>query len=274
MGRATTKLLLAAAIIACSFPPARADDPVGSIAALEGAAEARHAGADAWTPLAGGDGIFLGDRLHTLADGRMKILLRDESVLTLGASSELTIDEQTVGAEAPASRFGLAAGTLRAIVTERYGKPGARFEVQTPTAIAGVRGTGFIATYDGAKDETVVVGLFDTTFVRSLVDSQAQHEVRIGPGDATTVRRGSYPLRPSPASERLLRDLGAATTVSSKDAAPPGTPAFGANVMPRASGPREDVGAPQQVVDQPLLKSPQKPSAPKPPPPPAPPPAR
>ena len=168
----TTRLLLIA--ILCLGTTVRADEPVGHVAAIEGGAEALHSGTTAWAPLAAGDGILLGDRLRTLADGRMKLLLRDDSVLTLGASSELTIDEQVVGTQAPASRFGLAVGTLRAVVTERYGTPGARFEVETPTAIAGVRGTGFIASYDAAKEQTVVVGLFDTTFVRSRVEADSQ----------------------------------------------------------------------------------------------------
>ena len=77
-------------------------------------------------------------------------------------------------------------------MTERYGASGAHFEVETPTAIAGVRGTGFIANYDASKDETVVVGLFDTTTVRSRADTRALHAVALGPGLATAVKRGSY----------------------------------------------------------------------------------
>ena len=269
MTRATTRLVLIA--ILCLGAVARADEPVGHVAALDGSAEAQHAGAAAWAALAAGDAILLGDHLRTLADGRLKLLLRDDSVLTLGVSSELTVDEQAVGAQAPASRFGLAAGTLRAVVTERYGKPGARFEVETPTAIAGVRGTGFIATYDAATEQTVVVGLFDTTFVRSRVDTATAQEVHLGPGETTTVRRGSYPLRPSPMPDDVLQGLGAATTVSSSGggAAPLAMPAPNASVKPHASRPREDAVAPQQVID-PLVTPGKKGVAP--PPPPAPPP--
>ena len=272
MVRTTTSLMLIA--ILWLGAAARADEPVGHVAALEGGAETQHSGATAWTPLAAGDGVLLGDRLRTLADGRLKLHLRDDSVLTLGVSSELTVDEQTVGTQAPASRFGLAVGTLRAVVTERYGAPGARFEVETPTAIAGVRGTGFIASYDAAKEQTVIVGLFDTTFVRSRVETDKGHEVTLGPGEATTVRRGSYPLRPSPMPDDVLQGLGAATTGSSSGGGGGGAslaaPAPNASVRPRASRPSENAAAPQQVVDQPLVKTGQKGVAP--PPPPAPPP--
>jgi len=128
------------------------------------------------------------------------------------------------------------------VVTERYGKPGARFEVETPTAIAGWRGTGFIATYDIAKEQTVVVGLFDTTFVRSRAEKETGHEVELGPGQATTVRRGSYPLRPSPMPDDVLQGLGAETTVSSSGGggATLAAPALNANVRPRAARPKEE----------------------------------
>jgi hypothetical protein len=88
------------------------------------------------------------------------------------------------------------------------------------------------------------------------------------------VRRGSYPLRPSPMPEDVLQGLGAATTVSSAGGgggAALTMPAPNTSAKPHASRPREQAVAPQQVIDQPLLKPGQKGIAP--PPPPAPPPA-
>ncbi len=37
--------------------------------------------------------VFLGDYVTTAADGRLQILLRDESVFTLGADSQIILDE-------------------------------------------------------------------------------------------------------------------------------------------------------------------------------------
>jgi FecR-like protein len=210
--------------------------------------------------------------VRTLADGKVKLLFRDESVLTLGPASTLTVDEQTAGA-APASRFSVL-GSLRAVVTERYAKPGARFEVETPTAIAGVRGTGFITRYDASADETTVVGVFDTTLVRAKGDASGAHEVRLGPGEATTVGRGSYPLGPTHVPDDVLRDLSAATTLTGATGAPGGG---AGEIEPSAKRPRENAAAPQQIIDQPvgLLNRGARPGGPiAPPPPPAPPPSR
>ena len=253
--------------------PARAAEQVGAVAALEGRADALRQGGD-WTALAAGDPVMLGDRLRTAAAAKLKILFRDESVLTLAASSEMTVDEQVAGA-APKSSFSLLVGTVRAVVTDAYGASGSHFEVETPTAIAGVRGTGFIANYDATKDETVVVGLFDTTTVRARTDARALHAVVLGPGQATAVKRGALPLTPSPMAENLLRNLTEGTNI------PAGAPAekglgrgAGANAEPRV--PKRPGAAAQsqegRVVDQPIGVYEQKGGAGKPPPPPPPPP--
>src|SRR5438034_11701446 len=73
---------------------AEAQEQVGSVAALEGRAEALHPGQAAWTAVAAHDAVLLGDQLRTLADSKLKLAFRDDSALTLAASSQLTVDEQ------------------------------------------------------------------------------------------------------------------------------------------------------------------------------------
>src|SRR5262249_60609213 len=92
-----------------------------------------------------------------------------------------------------------------------HAEPTARFEVAPPPAIAGVRGTSFLASYDPSQEETLVVGLLDVTRVRSVVDTQGTAEVNLGPGFATRVRRGSRPLAPALIPEEQLRSLRSAT---------------------------------------------------------------
>jgi hypothetical protein len=202
----------------------------------------------------------------------MRLLLRDESVITLAASSELSLDEQVVGGGPTVSRLSLWLGAARAIVTERYSAPGAHFEMETPTAVAGVRGTGFIASHDPAGEETTVLGLFDTTLVRSKADPRGAKEVRLGPGEVTTIRRGAFPLRPSPMPEGMLRGLTGATSLAVGTLSPRHRGSAGSKVPARSGA---EAAAPEQrVIDQPvgLLRRGRKGIAP--PPPPAPPPAR
>jgi len=249
-------------------------EEVGAVAEIEGRAEVLRSGTAAWAPLNAGDAVQLGDQVRTPADSKLKLLFRDDSVLTLAPSSLLKVDEQVLGATAPISRFSLFLGTIRALVTDRYGAAGARFEVETPTAVAGVRGTGFITAYDTAREETVVLGLFDTTGVRSKVDPRGEREVRVGPGEMTTVGRGSYPHRPAPTPEGTLRSFTGSTEVQGMKPAAKGkgaaTGAVGDPRLPKRAGQGalSPEGQVDQVVDQP--PQPQKRRDVRPPPPPVP----
>jgi len=260
--------LLVALVLALA-PPAGAQDFVGWVSALEGTGEVQHAGESDWVPLAAADGVVQGDQVRTGAAARMKILLRDDSVLTLGESSQLRLDEQVAG-PAPQSTLWLLFGRIRAIATERYGAAGARFEVKTPTAIAGVRGTEFIAQHDAAQDESVVVGLVDTTTVRGVEDAAGARAILLGPGQSTRIRRGSYPSPATMMPAGQLRSLIGDTTTSSGDAAGKGDDAT-VEAEPRLpTRPGDRRGSPvERVVDDPFVgdKRPRRPTPPPPPPP-------
>ncbi len=239
-----------------------AQEPAGAVAALEGQAEVLRQGAGGWTAVVAGDPVFLGDEVRTLEDSKLKLLFGDDSVLTLAENSRLAVNERLVQAEAPVSRFSLLLGTVRAVVTELYANPGARFELETPTAIAGVRGTGFIASYDETPDETVVVGLVDKTLVRSRIDPEGKREVALGPGEMTTVLRGSLPIEPRMMPEDVLQSLGAATAAAGNALPQRGAQRSArqekaAGGDPRVAGPVKHRGqsAEAEIVDQPTARA-------------------
>jgi FecR-like protein len=261
MKRRQLAVLLALWLVVAGAAIAHGQERVGTVTGIEGQAEVLHSGAGTWSLLREGDPVALGDQLRTRQDSKLRVTLREDSVLTLAPASQLTITEQVV-APAAVSRFQLLLGTIKAAVTERYSEPNARFEVATPTAIAGVRGTSFLASYDPSQEETLVVGLLDVTRVRALVDTQGTAVVDLGPGLATRVRRGSRPLTPALLPEDQLRSLESATELG-------GRAGRGANRLdarrPQRPGERA-VSTEEQAVDQPLLT----PGNPKPPPPPPP----
>ena len=256
-------LLVALWLVAAGASIAWSQERVGAVTGVEGQAEVLHTGGGAWIPLSQGDPILLGDQLRTRPDAKLSVTLREESVLTLAPALQLTVTEQVVAPTA-ASRFQLLFGTIKALVTERYSQPNARFEVETPTAIAGVRGTSFLASYDTAKDESLLVGLTSVTRVRALVDTRSTAGVDLGPGMETRVRRGSRPLAPAPIPQNQLRPLLDATELGRQAGR-------GANRVdarrPLRPGERA-TSTEEKAVDQPLL-SPQS-SKPPPPPPPVP----
>lgn len=174
-----------------------------------------HSGVRDWVVLAAGDAVSLGDELRTLVASKLNVLFRDDSVLVLAASSRLIVDEQLIEAVGGVSLFSLAIGTVRALISERYQEPGARFELRTPTAVVGVRGTGFIVSYDPANKETLVAGLFGATQVWSTVDQRAGREVLLGPRQFTVVGYGELPTQPVFIDAQLLQTLMLATELRS-----------------------------------------------------------
>ena len=91
----------------------------------------------------------------------------------------------------------LASGKARALVSKVYGTAGASYEIQTPTAVAGVRGTSFLIAYDSSSDATSVVGIEGRIMVRSLAEV-LNNEVYVTASEATSVGRGMAPTKPEP----------------------------------------------------------------------------
>ena len=80
----------------------------------------------------------------------MKILFRDDSILTLGQNSKLVIKQYLYNPKSKRTEsiYELADGRLKAVV----GGPG--FKVTTPTAFAAARGTVFVIWYDSSTNTT------------------------------------------------------------------------------------------------------------------------
>jgi hypothetical protein len=153
---------------------------------------------------------------------------------------------------------------MRAIVTDQYSATGAKFEVKSPTAIAGVRGTSFVAGYDRDKDETQVVGLESTTVVRGATDTTGAKQVKLGPGQSTTVGRGRAPSLPVTLPAGAIQSLTTETTAGESGKA--GTAQGAADPrLPRRPGQR-DGSQEGRVIDQPLNVIKKGPVAPPPPP--------
>ena len=173
----------------------RAQAPaVGTVEALVGTAVVtRHETGEAW-PLTVGAELFEGDRIRTDMGARLRLTLRDGSVLTCGEATGLILDRALYAPE-PASRSYLVRvsfGIVRAVV-ELLAAP-ETFEMQTRTAVISLRGTGWIAEVQRAA--TAVVALDGEVAVRN-VDPAVPGTVVLGPGEGVTVTAGAPPPAPT-----------------------------------------------------------------------------
>ncbi len=149
---------------------------VGFVAATQGNVEVQAKGGMSWAASVVDQDISIGDTIRTGPDSAVKILLADETILTLGEDTELLIDKYVVGEAATRdpSVIELLRGRARVFVGEAFGGP-TRLEMYTPTAVIGVKGTGFEAFIREDRrrgKHTLVCHLDGAIFTRPREDSQ------------------------------------------------------------------------------------------------------
>lgn len=91
-----------------------------------------------------GDNVYSGDVINTSSEGSVKILMRDKSLVDLGASSLFKVDEyqHNKGSDRKA-KLDLMFGQVRVAVTKKLEGKG-EFKIKTRSATMGVRGTELI----------------------------------------------------------------------------------------------------------------------------------
>lgn len=95
--------------------------------------------------------IYEGDTVLTEATGRVKLLMSEGgNEVVLGASTQLIIERVgSVSSGETGTQLSLKEGKVRSTVHKKYSGEGSDvFQVTTPNAVAGVRGTVFVVSFD------------------------------------------------------------------------------------------------------------------------------
>jgi hypothetical protein len=117
--------------------------PIGMVQLREGDPLVIHSGQSVAYPLKKDHSVFTGDTIITEQNARLNLLMIDKSVLAIAPYSKLVLDETAFdpNTQTRSSTLRLLFGRIRSIVAKIEGKP--NYWVQTPTAVAGVRGSDF-----------------------------------------------------------------------------------------------------------------------------------
>jgi hypothetical protein len=152
------------------FRTARAEgaptDSIGLVIALEGNVFAQRGGAD--VPLSLKSPVFLADTVGTGPNGRVQMLLDDESAITMGPDSRLELREFAQAGKESAFAADLSHGAMRLItglITEANPKG---FRITTPLAIVGVRGTILVIEADERHTTVRVLNSDKTVLVNGI----------------------------------------------------------------------------------------------------------
>lgn len=139
--------------VLCS--PLMAASPVGKIISVKGDAFIAHLLKKSKKAVVGED-VFEKDKIKTKKDGEVVIEMFGESKITVGPSSYMKIPKKTVGKKS-ATKLALFSGKVGFKVNKLSSKQS--FTIKTPSAVAGVRGTDGVSSYDANTGVTGVQSL-------------------------------------------------------------------------------------------------------------------
>jgi hypothetical protein len=169
--------------------PAWASGDVGRVSRVQGRVTARGAASPHEVSL--DDAVLAGETLVTGDKARAELTMDDGSVVTLSENTEFTV---TVFDLAKArARFELLRGAFRTATGTITQAMAPDFEVKTPLATIGIRGTDFWGGFFSAAN----FGVFMVSGREVVIRNQAGSQVITSPGQGVTVRgAGTAPEAP------------------------------------------------------------------------------
>jgi hypothetical protein len=155
----------------------------GVVTTLEGVVTVTGASLPAPRPLKFKDDVFVNDRVVTGDRSIARMLLGGKAVVTVRERSSLTITEVP-----GKSTITLDSGKIAVAVAREKVRPGEEIEVRTPNAVAGVRGTVFVAE---VRQATASLDAAQAAFTSSFYGFVGTVTVRFA-GQVYTLNPGMY----------------------------------------------------------------------------------
>ncbi len=184
-----------------------AAEPAGKFTYVEGKVDVLKGGSPPAVIAKVPDNVFPGDIIRTKSNSKAEIILRDNSVLRIGQRSRIDISEYLKDDKNSRTAIKLQRGQIKAIVNKEISNrislaPDAnRFEIQTPNAVAGVRGTEFFVAYE--QNTTTVLLKEGEVCVYNI--KSPDNVVCLPPSYIVTITGVLIPQQPRKATETEMR---------------------------------------------------------------------
>ncbi len=183
MGKISRAILLGAMLVSAATTATAQSTNEIRIVEIQGRVEISPATATAWRPAQNQEVLHPLDRLRTAADSRVALRWSNQSIVPLGASSELEI--LPPGATDNQAGLNLLRGVLSFFHRDQPG----RIRIVTRGAVAGVEGTEFVLAVDPADRTTLSVVDGKVKF------SNAHGALSLTNGEQAVVELGGPPAR-------------------------------------------------------------------------------
>jgi len=172
---------------------------VGKLTALQGRVDIMHEGKPPAVEAKLNQPVYLKDIIRTKTDSKAEVTFKDGTVIKIAQRSRVDISEYFTDGESLKARIELQRGRVGAYVSKESvekisSSPKAnRFEVKTPLAVAGVRGTNFIVSHHINPTTTVLV-LSGKVYVYNI--NLPEQIVELHDGEMTIIKEKNPPTPP------------------------------------------------------------------------------
>lgn len=177
---------------------------VGVAGAVNGEVRMTPPGADRQYRVRSGSPVLLGAVVRTGSQGRLQILLLDETVFTIGPGSEITIDEFVYDPDSGVGEVAasISKGVFRFVSGKVARRDPEKMKVELPAGTIGVRGTSVAGRIDGRTASVVLLGPGPTNNAgerpgRVVVDNGRGEVWLSAPRFGTELRGGDAPPEPA-----------------------------------------------------------------------------
>lgn len=143
-------------VVFCSFSQALAEETYGLLMIVKGQVQV----AKMRTQPVGakvGSKVYPQDTIITGKDSRAKIVMSDRNIINVLPETKLRIDQYINDTQEKNVRLSLLEGRVRTNVEQKYDNLENKFEIKTPSAVVGVRGTQFMTSYRKVNNSTSVI---------------------------------------------------------------------------------------------------------------------
>lgn len=183
-----------------------------------------------------GQQVYPKDTIITGKDARAKIVMIDNNELNISPDSQIEIKnyEYNPTENKKDVLLNVLYGKVRSKVEQKYDGKTSKFQVKTPSAVAGVRGTDFVTSYNSATQHSQVV-----TF-RGAVEfglpgphGAILNGVSVTPGKMAEISKaGAAPSAPTNLPKEQFSKVDHETKVDTGNGASSGTPSSDSHAAP------------------------------------------
>lgn len=180
--------------------PVLAQSTAGNISEMVGKVQVVRNDGNSTLDAATGFAILNGDLIETSNTGRAKLLLQDQSVISIAPKSKFKVSKVAVDRRSKQreSSFYLLAGAVKSFVSSFWGSDNS-FEIRSKTAVAGVRGTTF--SFELAEDGSSIVTVLEGEVEVYNPQDKKQRKVSVKKNQKSEVKEGRTPGKPEDVPE-------------------------------------------------------------------------